>query len=235
MLIHTPQPARQVAAVALLVLLPWVAGCTASSDKEPVAAEPVPWDQTFEIDPSTDAPSPSVGGGSAEDAEGGGSAHADDPASEEASAPPASGSAGAPSPSCGGRTADGALQANLGHLGAAHGNTDVDWTGDASDTSGYDACADLSWILVANQDEEPTPHQIMLFHGGRYLGTTLYSPTDHRPTVDRVDGDSLRVTYRFPREGEDAASMTGEAVSTFDWDSEQNKVVHAGDLPPGQG
>lgn len=128
-----------------------------------------------------------------------------------------------------------ALADSLPLLRPASGDPAVQWTGAASDYSGYAPCAELSWILVADTGDEPTPHQIMLFHRGHYLGTTLYSPTEYHPQVARVDGSTVRVTYPYPQDGDPADTPSGEAVSTFTWDPAQRRVRHEGDLPPGQG
>ncbi|PKZ42691.1 hypothetical protein CYJ76_02005 [Kytococcus schroeteri] len=127
-----------------------------------------------------------------------------------------------------------ALADSLPLLRPASGDPAVQWTGAASDYSGYAPCAELSWILVADTGDEPTPHQIMLFHRGHYLGTTLYSPTEYHPQVARVDGSTIRVTYPYPQDGDPADTPSGEAVSTFTWDPAQRRVRHEGDLPPGQ-
>ncbi|XBK25034.1 LppP/LprE family lipoprotein [Kocuria rhizophila] len=59
--------------------------------------------------------------------------------------------------------------------------------------------------------------------------TTRYG---FEPRVERVDDANLRVTYRYPLEGDANAAPQGQAVSEFYYDEESGSVVHTGEFPP---
>ncbi|WP_462417081.1 LppP/LprE family lipoprotein [Kytococcus sp. Marseille-QA3725] len=108
---------------------------------------------------------------------------------------------------------------------------DIVWS--QADGSTYHPCAGLSWITLGIRGTASSPFQIMLFHEGEYLGTTLAKAPGFFPDVRRVDDDTLEVTYRYPKEGEANAEASGRAVSQFTWSDKAGKVVHSGELPPG--
>lgn len=88
---------------------------------------------------------------------------------------------------------------------------DIVWS--QADGSTYHPCAGLSWITLGIRGTASSPFQIMLFHEGEYLGTTLAKAPGLFPDVRRVDDDTLEVTYRYPKEGEANAEASGRAVS----------------------
>ena len=47
-----------------------------------------------------------------------------------------------------------------------------------------------------------------------------------------MDDANLRVTYRYPLEGDASAAPRGQAVSEFYYDEESGSVVHTGEFPP---
>ena len=47
-----------------------------------------------------------------------------------------------------------------------------------------------------------------------------------------MDDANLRVTYRYPLEGDANAAPQGQAVSEFYYDEESGSVVHTGEFPP---
>ncbi|MFK4335939.1 hypothetical protein ABH921_000578 [Kocuria sp. MT07] len=47
-----------------------------------------------------------------------------------------------------------------------------------------------------------------------------------------MDDANLRVTYRYPLEGDASAAPRGQAVSEFYYDEESGTVVHTGEFPP---
>ncbi|WP_404575703.1 LppP/LprE family lipoprotein [Kocuria sp. MT07] len=55
---------------------------------------------------------------------------------------------------------------------------------------------------------------------------------EFEPKVARVDDANLRVTYRYPLEGDASAAPRGQAVSEFYYDEESGTVVHTGEFPP---
>lgn len=99
-------------------------------------------------------------------------------------------------------------------------------------SSEYDPCADLSWAVLGIRGTASSPFQIMLFHDGEYVGTTLKEPRGFLPEVKRLDDGSIEVLYRYLKEGEATFQASGRATATFEWDDKQKKVVQAGDLPP---
>ena len=110
---------------------------------------------------------------------------------------------------------------------------DRGWAIDYADTSTYDGCADLSWISVwAAGGTTSSPEAIMLFSNGRYLGTASATHFGFEPKVERVDDATLKVTYRYPLEGDANAVPRGTAVSTFHYDAASGRVVHSGEFPP---
>ena len=72
----------------------------------------------------------------------------------------------------------------------------------------------------------------MLFHQGRYLGTTTSASYGFEPRVTRLSPERIAVVYVYARPGEGTANASGRARSTFTWDAARQKVVHAGELPP---
>ncbi|RLY94518.1 LppP/LprE family lipoprotein [Kocuria tytonicola] len=107
------------------------------------------------------------------------------------------------------------------------------WAIDSADTSTYDGCADLSWIsVVAAGGTVSSPETIMLFSNGFYLGTASATHFGFEPKVERVDDATLKVTYRYPLEGDANAAPRGRAVSTFHYDAATGRVVHSGEFPP---
>lgn len=110
---------------------------------------------------------------------------------------------------------------------------DHPWDTDHADTDHYDPCAALSWIVITVEGATvSSPAQILLFHRGEYLGTTTWQAYGFWPAVERLDDATIRVTYRWPLEGEGNAEPSGRAESTFTWDADEQRVIHAGELPP---
>lgn len=103
-----------------------------------------------------------------------------------------------------------------------------------ADTTGYDACADLSWIVVPYGGTASSPNAIMLFHNGDYLGTDTAVPQGFEPAIERVDEGYISVTYSYPLEGDANAAPRGRATSTYTWSDATESVIHAGELPPAQ-
>ena len=108
------------------------------------------------------------------------------------------------------------------------------WDLDGADTTTYDACAALSWVVLGLKGGmASSPVQIMLFHRGQYIGVTASEPINYWPEVVRLDDAAIQVTYKWPRDGETTAGATGRSVSIFTWDEQTQSVVHSGEWPPG--
>ncbi|PFG27618.1 LppP/LprE family lipoprotein [Corynebacterium renale] len=134
----------------------------------------------------------------------------------------------APVASCGYPDGDTAVRANLHQLQPVRS----DWDPDHADTSGYDACADLSWAVISiEQGSSSSPFQIMLFHQGEYLGTGTLDAYAFMPTVTRTSDNSIAVTYHYPLPGESNAMRSGETHATFTWSDAENRVIMEGDVP----
>ena len=134
---------------------------------------------------------------------------------------------------CSGMTGQEAISV-WGHVVPTDG-LDPEWAWDleGADTSTYDECADLSWIVLAiERGTASSPYQIMLFHHGKYIGTTAQEPIGFAPRVERLDDGTIQVTYTWPYEDEGTVNASGESVSYFTWDEEADDVVHSGEWPP---
>ena len=108
------------------------------------------------------------------------------------------------------------------------------WDLDGADTTTYDACAALSWVVLEIPgNTASSPFQIMLFHRGQYIGTTASKPIGFPPKVVRLDDAAIQVAYTWPRDGESNAEASGRSVSIFTWDEQTQGVVHSGEWPPG--
>ena len=108
------------------------------------------------------------------------------------------------------------------------------WDLDGADTTTYDACAALSWVVLEIPgNTASSPFQIMLFHRGQYIGTTASKPSGFPPKVVRLDDAAIQVAYTWPRDGESNAEASGRSISIFTWDDRTRSVTHSGEWPPG--
>lgn len=108
-----------------------------------------------------------------------------------------------------------------------------EWNLEGADTSTYDECAELSWVVLGiHGPTASSPYQIMLFHHGTYLGVTTEYPLPFEPHVLRLDDGMIQVTYTWAREGESNAEASGRSLSLFAWDDATGQVIHSGELPP---
>ena len=111
---------------------------------------------------------------------------------------------------------------------------DWQWDLDRADTTTYDPCAALSWVVLEiPRATVSSPVQIMLFHRGQYIGTTSSESIGFPPEVVRLDDAAIQVTYTWTRDGESNAEASGRSVSIFTWDEQTQSVVHSGEWPPG--
>ena len=114
------------------------------------------------------------------------------------------------------------------------------WTNVSASYEGYDPCAELSWI-DAIPGSSPSDccissmaHHILLFHRGKFIGTTTYEPYSFSPVITRTSDSSISVTYRYVKGDESSASASGRTTAEFSWSSSQNKVVMTGEVPPSE-
>ncbi|WP_217640110.1 LppP/LprE family lipoprotein [Curtobacterium sp. MCBA15_009] len=162
-------------------------------------------------------------------------APSDDPSTPASTPTPTDSPATTPTPTCG--PADGAAAAadGIAALPEPAGIAGARWDAANADTSGYDACAALSWSVVAPVGATAgSPYAILLFHQGRYLGTATAEQYAFEPIVERRSDDAIVVTYRYPRAGEPNAAPSGRTTATFTWDADTDRVDMTGDTPPTQ-
>lgn len=101
------------------------------------------------------------------------------------------------------------------------------------DSTHFDPGAELSWQTISIKGATASsPHHIMLFHYGQYIGTATAEPYAFTPDVDQVNGSEIAVTYHWLQEGDANAAPTGTTKANFRWDEAQNKVIMSGDVPP---
>ena len=103
---------------------------------------------------------------------------------------------------------------------------------DYADTSGYDRCADLSWIVVPHGGTASSANSVMLFHHGIYKGTATAEPQAFVPQIERIDDGAISITYRYLEGDEPNAAPQGRAESTFTWNDASDSVDHEGEFPP---
>ena len=129
---------------------------------------------------------------------------------------------------CEAGNAQAAFDDNIAHVPQWHGH---EWA--LVDSSHFDPCAGLSWQTISVKSATASsPHHIMLFHYGEYIGTATAEPYAFSPDVEQVNGNEISVTYHWPQEGDANAAPTGTSKANFRWDEAQNKVFMSGDVPP---
>lgn len=164
---------------------------------------------------------------------------APDPTPMPTTAPPPSNgplmSSATPSPACSSMSGSQALATWVEEVPKG-GDEFLQWDIAGADTSTYDPCAALSWIVLGMQtDTGPMPwYQIMLFHRGEYLGTTASGAIMYYPVAWRLSDSMIQVTYTWTS-GSDYDAVDGQSVSYFTWDEAAGHVVHTGEWPPGIG
>ena len=107
---------------------------------------------------------------------------------------------------------------------------EVPWSGQSVD-SNYDACADLSSIVVTVEGATgSSPEQALMFHRGRYLGTgTLYAypftSIDHAASTD----DTVVLRYKDYEAAACTACPAPVTSVRFQWQGDRVVMV---DPPP---
>lgn len=194
---------------ALLVLL---TGCKDSSSSGPAETGGGPAAQTSDAQGASNQASPEPGGKAATEA------------SEEATPTPS------PTPECSDKSGADALGTWVSEVPTYNGWA---WDTTEADVSTYDSCVSLSWIVLPIEGgTASSPYQIMLFHHGEYIGVTSDQMIGFFPEVERLDDETIQVTYKWPRDGESTAGASGRSVSVFTWDAITRAVVHSGEWPP---
>lgn len=112
-----------------------------------------------------------------------------------------------------------------------------DLTGDFSDVSGYDPCADLSWIVLR---ENPcctrfSPSPILLFHRGEFVQLATEKAyalsSNTADPIQRISDRSIAVFFMWQGDGGNA-ELAEVSSSLFAWDEKTGKVIRDGGLPP---
>lgn len=140
-----------------------------------------------------------------------------------------------PTPTCGPATGSAAAAAGIAALPSPAGLEDTKWDAANADYTGYDACAALSWSVVAPEfGTAGSPYAILLFHQGRYLGTATAEQYAFEPTVERLSDASITVTYSYAKAGEPNAEPSGRTTATYTWNDGTERVDMTGEVPPAQ-
>lgn len=140
-----------------------------------------------------------------------------------------SNSSGSNRTGCGNANGDQAVRQNIANVQPER----WDWDPGSADTTTYDACKPLSWVVVTiHHGTASSPFQIMLFHYGEYLGTTTAEAYGFWPTVTRANDHKIDVTYHYQKPGEGVANSSGETYASFAWDESAGRVVMSGSVPP---
>ncbi|WP_216389108.1 LppP/LprE family lipoprotein [Arcanobacterium phocae] len=107
------------------------------------------------------------------------------------------------------------------------------WDLAAADTSTYDSCKALSWIVIPtgtpNSDE---PYEVALFHNGVFAGTSEARPYLGEPKVSRVSDSEIQVERTWYLD--DEKTMPKPAVATYVWDDGRSQPTRTGSLPPNE-
>lgn len=158
---------------------------------------------------------------------------AETPTAESEPIPSTTPSTPAPVQECSGMTGAEAIAAWGDQVPIYDDELGWQWDEERADTSTYDECAALSWIVLELEGgTASSPYQIMLFHNGRYIGVTSNQAIGFWPYVVRLDDATVEVTYTWPQDWESHAEASGRSVSVFTWDAASEQVIHSGEWPP---
>jgi hypothetical protein len=136
-------------------------------------------------------------------------------------------------PTCGPSSGAEAAAQPIADLPLPAGLEDAKWDAANADTSGYEACAPLSWVTVSVElATGSSPVAILLFHDGRYLGTATKEQYGFVPDISRTDPSTIAVTYHYAKPDETTADASGRTNATFRWDDAAGRVVMTGQTPP---
>lgn len=101
----------------------------------------------------------------------------------------------------------------------------------------FDDCAALSAVVVHIQGPTgSSPHQVSLYHEGRFIGHATVNDFGFTPRIERISDDTLRIVYTYNRETaegmESTADASGEAPLTITYDSATGSLERSGYVPP---
>lgn len=109
------------------------------------------------------------------------------------------------------------------------------WTVDSTASESYDACLDLSWVILPlSRGTGSSPYQIMLFHRGQYIGTPSLVSFGFHPDINRISDDAIEVGYRWPDEGQPNAAARVQTVMTYRYNPDTGGVTATGRWPDTQ-
>ncbi|WOH94044.1 LppP/LprE family lipoprotein [Corynebacterium urealyticum] len=112
-------------------------------------------------------------------------------------------------------------------------STESSWDTERAGIGLYDPCAELSPIDITVEGATATsPHHIMLFHKGEYLGTATPEPRSFAPDMKLLNTQTVSVTYYYAKPGDPKDQPSGRAHVNFIWDHAKKKVIMDGNLPP---
>ncbi|MDO4252148.1 MAG: LppP/LprE family lipoprotein [Rothia sp. (in: high G+C Gram-positive bacteria)] len=107
-------------------------------------------------------------------------------------------------------------------------STGLDLDVQAADTSTYDPCKALSWVLVPVTGSETSgdaqPSRLFLFHQGEYLQSVAEEQDLYQPQVQEKNARKIGVTYTDQDQKEHAAE--------YAWDEGMGTIKNTGDLAP---
>ncbi|WP_113722803.1 LppP/LprE family lipoprotein [Arcanobacterium haemolyticum] len=107
------------------------------------------------------------------------------------------------------------------------------WDLKAADTSTYDSCAQLSWIVIpTGKPGEDSPYNIALFHNGVFSGTAEARPYLGEPKISRVSDTEIQIERTWYLD--EKRSQPKPAVATYKWDDSTSRTVRTGSLPPNE-
>lgn len=136
-------------------------------------------------------------------------------------------------PDCTELDAETALRESIDEVPKPSNLSDLEWDMESVDLTSYNACSALSWLVVGPVGATgSSPHQIMLFHDGEYIGTATKIAYGFTPEVTRVEDNEISVTYTYLEPGDANADPSGRATATFTLDEKSGSVDMSGDVPP---
>ncbi|QJC22368.1 LppP/LprE family lipoprotein [Arcanobacterium buesumense] len=107
------------------------------------------------------------------------------------------------------------------------------WDFASADTSTYDSCKPLSWIVIPTaMPSKDAPYEVALFHNGVFSGTSEARPYLGEPKVTRVSDNEIQVERTWYLDEE--KTMPKPAVATYVWNDDKSRTVRTGGLPPNE-
>lgn len=128
-----------------------------------------------------------------------------------------------------------AVEAAISHLPAPSipGLDGLEWDATTADSSGFDACQALSWIVVTVANgTASSPSQVAFFRDGEYLAPASETAYGFWPEVVRVDESTADVAYSYIAGDEPNAAPEGHTTVTFSLDDATGQLTVTGEFPP---